>query len=180
MTSTLAHGRLDRSLAEAFRWPLTPIHKAADLKQDPASFDANFAEAYREFKKKINTFARNSSYAVEGYDVEDMEQELCMVLARTVRDYDPDRGASFNTLFQGNCKRRISDLIRLMNTKGRKATIVYLEAEEVSRAVDSIFRAASAEDEYMALRMLKQYYPHEVQEALTLTKAERRRLGIVA
>lgn len=150
------------------------------MKQDPALFDANFEQAYKAFRKKINTFARNSSYAVTGYDIEDMEQELCMVLARTVRDYDPDRGASFNTLFQGNAKRRISDLIRLMNTKGRKATIVYLEAEDVARAVEGIFQAASAEDEVLARLSVAERPAAEWSKALTITPAEQRRMRVVA
>lgn len=146
------------------------------MKQSPALFDQNFALAYAAFKKKINTFARNSSYAIEGYDVADVEQELCMILAKCVRDYDPDRGASFNTLVQGSFKRRIADLIRKMNTQSRKTTLVYLDEDEVRMAVEGVFRAASAEDEAMARYVIGRIPVEEVLEEITLTPAEQRRL----
>ena len=146
------------------------------MKQSPAVFDTNFALAYQAFKKKINTFARNSSYAIEGYDVEDVEQELCMILAKCVRDYDPDRGASFNTLVQGSFQRRIGDLIRKMNTQSRKATYVYLDDDEVRLVVEGAFNTASAEDEVMARLTVAALPVADVTKALTLTPLERKRL----
>lgn len=146
------------------------------MKQDPKKFDANFALAYQAFKKKIHTFARNSSYAIEGYDIEDVEQELCMILAKCVRDYDPDRGASFNTLVQGSFQRRIGDLIRKMNTQSRKTTLVYLEEDEVRLAVEGVFNTCSAESEVMARLSIAALPADKVIKALTLTPAEQRRL----
>lgn len=150
------------------------------MKQDPARFDANFAQAYRDFKRKINTFARNSSYAIAGFDVEDVEQELCIVLARCVRDYDPDRGASFNTLVQGSFKMRIADLIRYVNTQKRKVDLVYLDDDEVSTGIERMLGTWSAEDEVLAEMMVAEMDPERVRAALTLTKPEARRLRLVA
>lgn len=147
------------------------------MKQDPATFDLRFEQAHAAFAKKIRTFARNSAYAVEGFDIEDMEQEFLLVLANTVRDYDPDRGASFNTLFQGNAKRRISDLIRRMNTKSRKTVYVYLDDDEVLLAIQDHLGTASAEDEVIAKETVRSRGAEAVRAALTLTPAEAKRLS---
>ncbi len=120
------------------------------MKQDPARFDECFSAAYAEFRKKMTTFSRNSVHAVKGYDVEDIEQELCIVLARVVRDYDPDKGASFNTVAQQSFQNRIRDLIRQVNTQSRTAIMVYLDVEDVQRVVEAVFNTHSAEDEVMA------------------------------
>lgn len=150
----------------------------AGTKQSFASMDVdNFNAAYKAFRGKIHTFARNAVHRVPGYEVEDIEQELCYILMRCVRDYDPNKGASFNTLTQASFQRRILDLIRLVNTKSRKATIVYLEQDEVRAAIEHAYGVPSAEDEAMGMEAVRACDPDEVRAALTLTRAEARKLS---
>jgi DNA-directed RNA polymerase specialized sigma subunit len=68
------------------------------------------------------------------------------VLMRCVRDYDPNKGASFNTLAQGSFQKKIIDLRRKANTKSRSAVMVYLDQDEVRHAVEGFLTTASAED----------------------------------
>jgi DNA-directed RNA polymerase specialized sigma24 family protein len=98
----------------------------------------NFRLAYEAFKGKIRTFARNAVHSIPGMEREDIEAELLIILARCVRDYDPNAGASFNTLTQGSFQRKIMDLRRKATTKGRTATLVYLDAEEVRIAINGM------------------------------------------
>jgi DNA-directed RNA polymerase specialized sigma24 family protein len=106
-------------------------------KQDFSQLDPEkFALAYDAFKGKIRTFARNAVHSIPEMDIEDIEQELCYILMRCVRDYDPNKGASFNTLTQGSFQRKIMDLKRKAHTKGRTATLVYLDADEVREAIE--------------------------------------------
>lgn len=147
------------------------------MKQDPARFDECFAAAHTMFKKKITTFSRNSVHAIPGYDVEDLEQELFIVLARVVRDYDPDKGASLNTVAQQSFQNRIKDLIRQVNTKSRTAILVYLDGEDVQRAVERVFNTWSAEDVVMAREALAGFDPDVIRVAIELSPHERRTLA---
>lgn len=118
----------------------------------------DFDEAQREYAGKIRTFAYNSYRQLPGYTREDVEQELLVVLWKTCLSYDPNRGASFNTRFQGNARNHIITLIRRANTQSRKAAISSLSEAAVVAAVESIARSMSAEDQAI-LRM-------DVQEAV--------------
>lgn len=144
------------------------------MKQDPANFENNFDLAYSAFKKKMTTFSRNAVHRLPGYDVEDIEQELCMVLARVVRDYDPDKGASFNTVAQQSFQNRIRDLIRMVTTKSRTAVMVYLDADDVQRVIEAVYNTHSAEDEVLAREILADMDVDVLRVALTMTPAERK------
>lgn len=145
------------------------------MKQDPARFENNFEAAYAAFSGKMRTFARNAIHRLPGYDLEDIEQELAMVLARVVRDYDPDKGASFNTVAQQSFQNRIKDLIRKVSTKSRTAIMVYLDDDDVNTVIENYFATASAEEEALALAALGEIDPEVLQVALTLSPAEKRR-----
>ena len=109
--------------------------------------------AYLQYRGKVRTFARNSYRQIPGHTVEDLEQEILMVLWKCTTNYDPNRGASFNTLFQGSAKNRIISLIRHHSTKGRTGVTISLAEEAVSRAVDEFLASDSAEDR--ALRIME-------------------------
>lgn len=144
------------------------------MKQDPAYFQANYEAAYGAFRKKMTTFSRNAVHRLPGYDVEDIEQELAMVLARVVRDYDPDKGASFNTVAQQSFQNRIRDLIRMVTTKSRTAIMVYLDEDDVQRVIEAVYNTHSAEDEVLARQMLAEMDVDVLRVALTMTPQERR------
>lgn len=109
-----------------------------------------FEAAQVDYRGKIRTFARNSVNQIPGFDLEDIEQELLVVLWQCVIKYDPNKGASFNTLFQGCARNKVITLIRHGNTKGRKASVVSLDDEAVRLAVDEADRWGSAEDIVLA------------------------------
>lgn len=104
------------------------------------------------FHGKIRTFARGAVAQLPHMDLDDIIQELNIVLWTCTVHYDPDRGAKFNTFFQGAAKNRIISLIRHANTKSRKAIVHSLDVDAVSAVVDSLFSEASPEDRVM-LRM---------------------------
>lgn len=110
-----------------------------------------FDQAQVAFKGKIRTFARNCVRQLPGYDLEDIEQELLVVLWKCVLKYDPNKGASFNTLFQGCARNQVIQMVRRASTASRTAIVVNLEAEDLRRAVDAVFYQGSAEDSAMAL-----------------------------
>lgn len=112
--------------------------------------------AQLSYKGKVNTFARNSFRQIPGYTVEDVEQELLVVLYECVIHYDPNRGASFNTYFQGSAKNRIISLIRHFNTKSRKAIVTSLDVDAVAAAVDAHVSVTSAEDRAMRIMELQE------------------------
>jgi DNA-directed RNA polymerase specialized sigma24 family protein len=125
----------------------------------PISVDDQWAAAQREFGKKVKTFARNSAYAVPGYDEVDMEQELLVVLWECVVNYDPGKGARFNTYFQTSAKNRIVSLIRRFQALSRTAEVASLDVEAVSLAVDEVFAKGYSAEDTALLRM-------EVREAV--------------
>lgn len=118
------------------------------------SDDTNLTRAIERYRGTISTFARRSAHKLPDLDQEDIEQELYIVLWKCVENYDPDRGASFNTLFQGSAHNRIITLIRHYETVMRKPkqNLFRLDAEDVSAAVSAMMpTAASAEDWYIAV-----------------------------
>lgn len=136
-----------------------------------------FNLAYEAFKGKIKTFSRNAVGTIPGMDIEDIEQELCYSLMRCVRDYDPAKGASFNTLAQGSFQRKIIDLRRKANTKSRSAVIVYLDQDEVRYAVEGFLTTASAEDIVNAVYGLDEDVLNYVRANLTMGQIEA--LGLI-
>jgi DNA-directed RNA polymerase specialized sigma24 family protein len=85
-------------------------------------------------------------------EVEDISQELLVVLWRCVQNYDPNRGASFNTLFQGSARNHVIGLVRTANAKKRgKGQLVTLDPEAFSLAAERMSVEASAEDWYLAI-----------------------------
>lgn len=107
--------------------------------------DARWSATYDQYKGKVRTFARNSYQQMPGYSIEDVEQELLVVLWECVRHYDPNKGASFNTYFQGSARNRVITLVRHFSTKSRKAVVTSLDVEAVASAVDQCFAQDSAE-----------------------------------
>jgi DNA-directed RNA polymerase specialized sigma subunit len=144
------------------------------MKQNPAYFDAHFEAAHTMFKKKITTFSRNAVHSLPGMDIEDIEQELCIVLARVVRDYDPDKGASFNTVAQQSFQNRIRDLIRMVSTKSRTAIMVYLDEDDTTNVIQAYLATASTEEEVIAREMINAIDPDVLRVALEMSPAEKK------
>jgi DNA-directed RNA polymerase specialized sigma24 family protein len=121
------------------------------------SFDtSNFEQAQVAFKGTIRTFARNCVHQLPGFAQEDIEQELLMVLWLCVQKYDPNKGASFNTLFQGCARNKVISLVRSAQTQKRKALWVNLDAEAVAAEVEMRMSVGSAERSYLALEEIRE------------------------
>lgn len=111
-----------------------------------------FEQAERAFRGTIRTFAYNCVKQLPDMDLDDISQELLTVLWRCVQNYDPDRGASFNTLFQGCARRHVIGLVRAANVQKRgKGRITSLDPEAFALAVEQMSTEGSAEDWYFAL-----------------------------
>lgn len=111
----------------------------------------NFEQAQVAYRGTIRTFAYNCVHQLPGFAIEDIEQELLFVLWKCVQNYDPNKGASFNTLFQGSARNKVISLVRAAGTQKRKALWVNLDDDAVRAAVDGILFQGSAEDSALAL-----------------------------
>lgn len=129
----------------------------SDIAVPTHPFEEKWTLAQIRYKGTIRTFARNCVHQIPGMDLEDIEQELLVVLWKCVMNYNPDRGASFNTLFQGSARNKCISLIRTANTKGRKGVTASLTDEAVERMVDEVFEQQSTEDTVMLRMELQEY-----------------------
>lgn len=107
---------------------------------------SRFEAAQVAYQKKIRTIAHWNFQKGPGFARQDLEQELLVVLWRCVQNYDPNIGASFNTLFTGSARNRIVSLIRHATTQKRVAVLTSLEEEGIQLAIDRVLNEPSAED----------------------------------
>lgn len=138
-----------------------------ELSRPEHPFEERWGLAQARYKGTINTFARNFVNQIPGFDVEDIEQELLVVLWKTVMGYDPDRGASFNSLFQGNAQRRCITLVRSASTMKRTANLTSLDIDAISRAVDDIMNEADAESTALDRIAIQEYVREYGEEVLS-------------
>ena len=89
-----------------------------------------FNQKYKEFERYINKTARYTS--INGYDFDDIKQELLMILNGCVSKFDPKK-ASFSTYFIGSCKNRIARL-----RKQRKNDFYYLNNDLIEDVIDEV------------------------------------------
>jgi DNA-directed RNA polymerase specialized sigma24 family protein len=119
---------------------------------DQRTLEARFDAARKHYAGTIRTFARNCVFQLPGFDLEDIQQELLVVLWRCVKNYDPNRGAGFNTLFQGSARNHVIGLVRTANAQKRgKGQITTLSDEAFTTAVERMSIEGSAEDWYFAI-----------------------------
>lgn len=119
----------------------------------PASdAQARFDRAEPDYRRRINSYARQNFRALPGSDDKDLAQEILLVLWSACQDYDPNHGATFNTFFWGKVERRFLDLHKAASRKKRQGDYerVSLEAESVRLAVAERTLGDSAEDHYIA------------------------------
>lgn len=117
---------------------------------------SNFEQAQIAYRGTIRTFAYNCVHQLPGFDIDDVESELLIILWKCVQNYDPNKGASFNTLFQGSARNRVISMVRAAQTQKRKALWVNLDDEAVRAAVDGLLFQGSAEDSALALMEIQE------------------------
>lgn len=127
-------------------------------------FDAACSDA--KIRSTINTFAWNTVGQLPDMDRDDIKQELLIVLWRCVQNYDPDRGASFLTLFMGSARNHVIGLVRASNVQKRgKGRIATLSDEQFADAVEHMRTEGSAEDWALALMDLGERFCDELEIA---------------
>lgn len=144
-------------------------------------FELQWDAALERYKGTIRTFARNFIGQIPYNSVEDLEQELRVVLWRCIKNYDPNRGASFNTLFQGSAKNHLISMVRTANTKGRTGIVCSLDVEAIAAAVDDFISTEAAEEGALRRMMLEEVIAEHgveaVQEALSSGRRIKRRVA---
>lgn len=143
------------------------------------SFEQKWDLAYKRYRGTMNTFARNFVNQIPGHDEDDLVSVLHEVLWKCIENYDPERGASFNTLFQGSAQRRLISMVRTANTKKRTAVLVSLDVEETAAAIDEAMSDESAEDSVLRrmdfCEVLVEYGPEVIEKALTTGRSIKRK-----
>lgn len=95
-----------------------------------------------------------------GYEQEELEAVLLEVLWLTVENYDPNRGATFNTCFWEYVRNRVIDL-KKSAFRQKRSVRLYCESLDVDAfrtAVEQITEHPSAEDEVLAkLSVVERY-----------------------
>lgn len=135
----------------------SPGAKASFVPNPEHPFEERWELAQRRYGGTIHTFARNCVNQLPGYEIADIEQELLVILWKAVLNYDPNKGASFNTLFQGSARNRCISLIRTASTKSRTGIVNSLDVEAVGAAVDELFAEQSTEDRCLDRMELQDY-----------------------
>lgn len=111
-----------------------------------------FELALPHYKRKIRTFCRIHGHEVPGYDRGDLETELQEILWLVCKVYDPDKGATFNTLFWQSANNRLKDLKKAAFRQKRAANLstYSLDVDTVRFAVEQMTLAPSPEEEILA------------------------------
>lgn len=140
------------------------------------SLEQKWEAAQREYAGKIRTFARNSYYKMPGFDVSDVEQELLVVLWECVMNYDPTKGAKFNTYFQQSAKNRIITLIRYFAAKRRTAPvgITTLDDEAIRDAVEETVYQKDLQETVLDRLLLEELVAEHGEQILYRQRAIRR------
>lgn len=114
----------------------------------PTRVEEHYIKAQLQYRSVIRTFSRNCYYKLPGFDIEDVEQELLVVLWECVKNYDPTKGAKFNTFLQRSLKNRVVSLIRHAESQKRSANsrTVTLDDGAVRWAVERAQAGTTAED----------------------------------
>lgn len=121
-----------------------------------------FALAQPAYKQKIKRYSRQKAALriIPGYDECDFENDLLEVLWMACRTYDPNKGASFNTLFWQMTNNHLISLHRKSAALKRVGDYerVSLDVEEVREAIAELRSDPSAETEYLARLSVQERY----------------------
>lgn len=111
-----------------------------------------FDLALPHYRKKIRTFCRVHANEVPWYDEQDLEVELQEILWLVCSIYDPDKGATFNTLFWQSANNRLKDLKKAAFRQKRAANLntYSLDVDAVRYVVEEMTLRPSPEDEILA------------------------------
>lgn len=111
-----------------------------------------FDLAYPAYTRKIATYSRIHAKELPGFDPGDLEVELQEILWLVCEAYDPNRGATFNTLFWQSANNRLKDLRKSAGRHKRAANLntESLDVEAVRFVVEHMMTGPSAEEEILA------------------------------
>lgn len=114
--------------------------------------------AYPAYERKIQTFSRIRAREVPGMGQDDLANEIAEVLWRVCLAYDPNRGATFNTVFWQAAGNHLKDLKKAAFRQKRviHAMTTSLDVDAVRWAVEEATMQDSAEDVLMALSSVRE------------------------
>lgn len=122
------------------------------------SKEERFHLAYPAYERKIQTFSRIRAKEVPGMGEDDLFNEIAEILWRVCLAYDPNRGATFNTVFWQAAGNRLVDLKKAAFRQCRviHASTTSLDVEAVRWAVEDLTMEDSAEDVLMAISAVRE------------------------
>lgn len=112
------------------------------------AIEERFGFAYPAYERKIRTFSRIRAREVPGMGQDDLANEIAEVLWAVCLAYDPDKGATFNTVFWQAAGNRLKDLKKAAFRHKRviHAMTTSLDADGVMWAVENATQEDSTED----------------------------------
>jgi hypothetical protein len=134
------------------------------------TIEERFRYAYPAYERKINTFSRIRAREVPGMGQDDLANEIAEVLWRVCLAYDPNKGATFNTVFWQAAGNHLKDLKKAAFRQKRiiHAMTTSLSDEGVQWAVENATLEDSAEDVAMAFagvrERIRKEFPQESRE----------------
>lgn len=136
----------------------------------------NFVLAYDTYRGKIATFTNYLSIHVgrnlrawedlSGWTKDDWNQEFCLVLWRCVRQYDPMKGAKFNSYLFSCLRNRAISITRGMCAKSRMAKWVDVNDPIILSQIDLVMMELPADVESEMRNILLEQI-HKIKEVLT-------------
>lgn len=125
-----------------------------------------FGAAYPQYERKIRTYSRCHFKEVPGMGQDDLENELAEVLWAVCLAYDPNYGATFNTLFWQSAGNRLKDLKKAAYRLKRviHTNTTSLDVEGVRYAVEQARLEDSAEDMAMLFADVRLRISREISE----------------
>lgn len=127
---------------------------------EAADWAERFVAAQPAYKGKIRKYAGDQARlrVIPGYDQSDFENDLLEVLWMACRTYDPNKGASFNTLFWQMAHNHMATLWRKASTQKRRGDYerISLDVDEIREAISELLSDPSAEEEVLARLAVQQ------------------------
>jgi hypothetical protein len=129
----------------------------------PTEISERFQLAYPAYERKMSTFSRIRAKEVPDMGADDLFNEIAEVLWRVCLAYDPNKGATFNTVFWQAAGNHLKDLKKAAFRHKRviHSMTTSLDVDAVRYAVEELTLEDSAEDVAISLANVQQRFLEE-------------------